>query len=153
MPKFEYTKEIREKMRKAKLKNPTKYWKGKKFSSDYKKKLSEAHKGQKPWNTGKHRKDMLGSNHWKWKGGITPENMKIRHSLEYKLWRKAVFERDNYTCVWCGARNGDGKKIILNADHIKSFANYPELRFAIDNGRTLCRPCHLTTSTYGGKKK
>lgn len=79
---------------------------------------------------------------------ITPENKKIRQSFEYKLWRKAVFEKDNYTCIWCGVKNGNGKNIILHADHIKPFALYPELRFAIDNGRTLCRECHKKTDTY-----
>lgn len=145
MPKFEYTTEIREKMRQAKLKNPTKYWKGKKFSDEYKKKLSEAHKGQIPWHAGKHRKDMNGKNHWNWKGGITSMNIKLRRSLEYKLWRESVFKRDNYTCIWCGVRNGNGKKIVLNADHIKPWCDYPELRFSIDNGRTLCRECHFKT--------
>ena len=69
-----------------------------------------------------------------------------------RLWRKSVFERDNYTCVWCGAKNGNGKAIILQADHIKPFADYPELRFAIDNGRTLCIDCHKKTNDYGWKK-
>ena len=85
-----------------------------------------------------------GSRHRWWKGGITPINEAIRKSLEYKLWRKAVFERDKYTCIWCGYK---GNK--LRADHIKPFALYPELRFAIDNGRTLCIDCHETTDTYG----
>ena len=86
-----------------------------------------------------------------WKGGITPINKKIRHSMGFNLWRIAVFKRDNWTCIWCGARSKKGKAVILEADHIKPFALYPELRFAIDNGRTLCKECHKTTETYGGK--
>ena len=84
-----------------------------------------------------------------WKGGITLINKIIRSSKEYKLWRKATFERDNYTCLWCGAKNGNGKTITLNADHIKPFSLFTELRFAIDNGRTLCKDCHRKTDTYG----
>jgi len=75
----------------------------------------------------------------------TSRNQIIRSSLEYKLWREAVFKRDNWACIWCGNK---GK---LNADHIKPFAYYPELRFAIDNGRTLCVKCHKSTDTYANK--
>ena len=87
---------------------------------------------------------FLGERNPRWKGGITPVNAQIRHSPEYKAWRKAVFERDKYKCVWC--RKSAPRE--LNADHIKPFASFPELRFAIDNGRTLCRPCHETTDTF-----
>lgn len=109
--------------------------KGKKHSNETKRKISKSHKG-------KHSKEKCPF----WKGGITDINITIRMSLEYKLWRKSVFERDNYTCIWCAKKGGK-----LNADHIKPFSQYPELRFAIDNGRTLCEDCHKKTDTYGFK--
>lgn len=83
-----------------------------------------------------------------WKGGISKENHRIRQTVEYKLWRESVFKRDDYTCVFCLEKGGK-----LQADHIKPFAQYPELRFAIDNGRTLCEECHKTTDTYAQNLK
>lgn len=90
-----------------------------------------------------------------WKGGITPENTKIRNSEQYKKWRREIFARDNYTCVLCGVKNEKGlnKTICLNADHIKPFYLYPELRFELSNGRTLCLECHKKTETWGRPKK
>lgn len=41
------------------------------------------------------------------------------------------------------------KSLPLHADNIKPFALYPELRFEVTNGRTLCIPCHKKTGTYG----
>jgi hypothetical protein len=46
---------------------------------------------------GKPHFNMRGENHPNWKGGLTSINQKIRSSLEYILWRRAVFERDNWT--------------------------------------------------------
>jgi len=88
-----------------------------------------------------------------WEGGLTTKSQIIRRSREYRVWRTAVYERDNYTCVLCGAKCGDGKKIILNADHIKPFHSFPDLRFDVSNGRTLCVPCHIRTDTFGSKAK
>lgn len=102
-------------------------------SVEMKKKMSNIQKGEKSY--------------W-WKGGKTNILISIRNSSEYRQWRTIIFERDNYTCIWCNKKGGK-----LNADHIKSFALYPELRFDIDNGRTLCIDCHKKTDTFGGKSK
>lgn len=82
------------------------------------------------------RPDISGVKSPFWKGGITKANVKIRKSRDYRIWRKAVLERDCQICVWCGNDKN------LEADHIKPFYLFPELRFAIDNGRTLCKDCH-----------
>ena len=63
-----------------------------------------------------------------------------RYSPEAEKWRKQVFERDDYTCRICEIRGAR-----LEADHIKPWAYFPELRFELSNGRTLCRPCHDKT--------
>lgn len=64
-------------------------------------------------------------------------NQEIRNTKEYKEWRTAVFERDNYTCQNCFQVGGS-----LQAHHIKPFAEYESLRFEITNGLTLCVDCH-----------
>ena len=166
------TQEHVEKLRLAKLGkrragNPENW----KHTEETKLKNSEAHKGQTAWNKGKsgyktkpcseERKQNIskakkgkpmpwtvGEKNHNWKGGITPINTAIRNSTQYRDWRIAVFKRDDYTCQECGDRG-----VTLNADHIKPFAYYPELRLVIDNGRTLCVPCHKLTDTYMGKAK
>lgn len=88
----------------------------------------------------------LGNKSHFWKGGLTDKNRLLRTGLETRLWREAIFKRDNWTCVDCKVRGGK-----LEADHIKPWSLFPELRFAIDNGRTLCKPCHRKTDTFGYK--
>lgn len=140
---------------------------GKKHTQEWKEKISFIKKGKSnagsfkkghtPWLKGLKKGDHPSIRSREkintWKGGIYPEVMKVRKSVEYKLWRESIFKRDNYTCLFCGKRNGNGKTVVLHADHIKSFALFPELRFAIDNGRTLCIDCHRKTDTYGRFKK
>ena len=57
---------------------------------------------------------------------------------QYKKWRKEVYKRDNHCCQWPGCN----KKTGLNAHHIKTWAQYPGLRFLVDNGITLCKLHH-----------
>jgi hypothetical protein len=102
---------------------------------------------QVPWNKGIKYPQISGENHHNWKGGVNPVNDSIRKSIEFRLWRESVFARDNWTCQKCKAR-GDS----INAHHICNFARYPELRFAIDNGVTLCKECHTKFHKKYGKK-
>jgi hypothetical protein len=140
---------------------------GKKKSLEMRKRLSQSKKGIQPkglpqliaynrlrkgtklplWLRLKFSEGRKGEKGSNWKGGITPVNRLIRVSLKYQLWRKAVFERDNYTCLFCNKRGGN-----LEADHIKQFAYFPELRLVLSNGRTLCKSCHRKTETWGSKK-
>jgi len=83
-----------------------------------------------------------------WKGGISRGYKTGYHSKEYKDWRKEVFIRDNFTCQGCGLYGG-----YLTVHHIKSFAHYPDLRFDINNGITLCEICHSNTDNYKGLNK
>jgi len=141
--------ETREVMRTAKLERPNRYWSGKK-RPDIAPKISAALKGRRL--SPEQRRGMSarfsGRGNPAWKGGVTPEHTRIRNSNEYACWRKAVFERDNYTCVICGAHG-----VTLHADHIKRFAEYPHLRLDTNNGRTLCVPCHKATPTWGYQSK
>lgn len=79
-----------------------------------------------------------------WQGGVCPINSLMRGSQEYRDWRNKVFARDGYACTWCR----DDKGGNLEADHIKQWAYYPELRFELTNGRTLCRKCHRLMHQY-----
>lgn len=112
-------------------------------TSEVKKRISEAIRKRysNPVNrkiTGDAMKGILsGKKHWNWKGGITPINQQDRNTTEYKEWRTSIFCRDNYTCKLCNKKGNE-----LNAHHIKEWANFPEDRFDINNGVTLCESCH-----------
>jgi len=117
---------------------------GSKRSEETKRKMSEAKKGFVPKNAWK-----SGPAHFRW--NPNREEVNPRWRAEYQQWRKAVFERDNYTCVLCGATKEDG--VILDADHIVQFSKCKDSRFEIDNGRVLCRSCHMKQPTWGNKSK
>jgi hypothetical protein len=132
------------------------------FSVEHRLRISKAQIGREPFNKGQSwdkwmseegQKNSLihlkigksGKDHWNWKGGIQ-KIKRPRETLEYKNWRGAVFEHDDYRCFDCGQKGGK-----LNADHIYSWTNYPRLRFMVENGRTLCEECHKNTPTFGFK--
>lgn len=89
----------------------------------------------------KRKNRMLGKNNPMWCGG---DSDRERRNSQYKQWRIDVFERDNYTCQKCGYINGRGKiRKDLNAHHIVRWIESIELRYAVENGITLCVPCHM----------
>lgn len=85
-------------------------------------------------------------------GFSTTEQHMARNNTYYKEWVRKVFDRDNYTCQCCGKRGSN-----LNAHHLYNFSDYPDLRYDINNGITLCEACHLIKypnsfhSLYGEK--
>jgi 5-methylcytosine-specific restriction endonuclease McrA len=143
---WKHTKEAREKIAKFRI--------GTKLSEEHKAKVRKNH--ARFW-LGKKLSDEIRKNMRlaciKRFGSLRSDNHAIRNQLEYKLWRRAVFQRDNFKCIFCGFKSKGKKPSDIQADHIKPFASFPELRFAIDNGRTLCVPCHRTTDTWGNHKK
>ena len=112
------------------------------ISKDHLEALRQANIGKTPWNKGLWGYNS-GEKNPNWKGGAHTKNNALRRTKRYRHWRTAVFERDDYTCQMCSLRG-----VYLEADHIKPFAFFPELRFEINNGRTLCKECHMQTPTY-----
>ncbi len=71
-----------------------------------------------------------------------------RYSTLYKKWRTLVLERDLHTCVKCGK-----KKEKVDCHHIVSWDDDEKLRFSVDNGQTLCSPCHQSYHMKNPKEK
>jgi len=138
------------------------------FTLEHRNKLKKAKIGYVPWNKGLTKETnesvkqgalkVSGPNsHWFgvsrkgplgpfWKGGRSPSIKLMRESKEYKTWRTGVFKKDKYICQGCGRIGG-----YLEAHHIKSFTNYPESRYDLANGTTLCLKCHSKTHNYKGR--
>lgn len=78
---------------------------------------------------------FIGPDNPNWKGGMLwkdPERGRYRA----KMWVKAVKDRDGWRCTKCGSIDR------LHSHHIKPWRHYPELRYDVSNGTTLCHTCH-----------
>lgn len=145
----------KQKMREAKLKNPIRYWLGKKrpeFSEAVRVKMGNAHKGLKETIITKERLSLakLGEkNPMFGKFGTQHHNFIIdrsklktdsehQYDTQYKYWMFKVRERDNWKCkinnIECSGR--------LETHHILPWSKFPELRYNINNGILLCRFHH-----------
>lgn len=86
------------------------------------------------------RDSVSGKNHYAW---IT-DRSKVkaywteRNNSEYKQWRTKIWLRDNYKCKILDS-NCFGK---IEAHHILGWTEFPELRYKINNGITLCHAHH-----------
>lgn len=104
-----------------------------------------------------HLEIMTGVKNWNYNPLLTEEDRlnNGRYTLtggKVANWRKSVYERDNYTCMVCTARNGNGESITLNAHHINGWHWFESGRFDVDNGVTLCVSCHSDFhKKYGNK--
>ena len=87
-----------------------------------------------------------GENHTNWTGGFTEANYQLRKAGN-RPWRNSVLQRDHYACVECFTKYSP-----LEVDHIYPWALFPELRYDLSNGRTMCQKCHGETPTWGSRK-
>ncbi len=148
------------------MRNP--YWKGKKFttihreriissnigkkrspfSEEHKRKIGEAGKGRfVSLETRKKLTDSrLGENNPRWVRDRSKlkrfnNDQKDRRSSAYVTWRRRVRSRD--LCK-CRIGNGDCSGRI-EVHHILGYTEYPELRYEVNNGITLCHFHHPKT--------
>lgn len=93
---------------------------------------------------------VTGDKNPNWRSDLPPEERAKRRDM-YKQanWRQKVYERDVFTCQKCG----DDKGGNLNAHHIEAHAACKEKRWSVDNGITLCAPCHRSFHRKYGLKR
>lgn len=88
--------------------------------------------------------NIIGSKSPLWMGGKTEKQKLIRGNSKMSAWRNSIFERDNYTCQFCGKHGGK-----LNAHHIVPVSIDCNKIYNINNGITLCVVCHKRAHRIG----
>lgn len=91
----------------------------------------------------KHGFRFQGETHPNYKPDSRRKNRRGKHGA----WARAVISRDHATCQRCGVTG-----VELHAHHIKSFAEFPALRWELSNGLTLCHHCHWLEHTVVNAK-
>lgn len=120
------------------LRHEGQFRKGQKGAFSGKQHTAEARERMSLAKTGAKMLKTSGEQHWSWKGGAKHYSEDDLARAEFRrLYQPQVFARDNYTCQVCYQYGG-----YLQADHIKPWAKFPELRFELDNCRTLCMAYH-----------
>ena len=73
------------------------------------------------------------------------KDTRASQSNKVAAWQAMVFHRDGLICQICGRELGvtlSPAERDLNAHHIFPWADYPDLRFDVNNGLTMCDECH-----------
>jgi len=84
-------------------------------------------------------KDRYGDKNPAWNSSLTDSDRIKRHALHrVKVWRKKIFEKDDYTCQLTGQRGGK-----ICAHHISSWNRSKSLRFLKRNGVTISKEMHI----------
>ena len=110
-------------------KNSARYWKGKKMPDETRRKISLT-KG------GRFLKDKNGN--WKEDRNKLKKDPRKDLDTQYKYWMLEVKKRDSWKCRLLSS----DCKGRLEAHHIFNWTDYPELRYVLTNGITLCRFHH-----------
>lgn len=99
-------------------------------------------RGKDPWNKGKKYPEFSGKNHPNWIADRTKlAKQQERGDMSYREWRRLVKKRDGNVCQM----RDENCRGYMIAAHIKSWALYPELRYEVSNGITLCQGHHPKT--------
>ncbi len=69
-------------------------------------------------------------------------------SAKYRNCKRQVFVRDSYTCQMC-----QKNKCKISAHHILVWSRFPEHRYDINNGISLCLRCHKSIFCHENEYK